>query len=169
MSLPAMSQVSSKGTAMPISFVRLCSSPPATGRAPTFLGVAAFRPMPDHAHDVGLTPVRVEGVLHRLAIHGQRIVRGAPGPIPRIERPVQRPRFNPYRAIPNHKLAGNHIAAVLGPAAKTFAGFLPQGIGPIPRWLYSRACRTASRPPRCPARPTRDGAVPESGADREWS
>ena len=112
-----------------------------------FLGVAAFRLMPDDAHDnvlstlapVGLKPLLVEGILHRLAIHGQRLVLGVPGLIPRIERLIQRPRFNPYQAVSNDIFAGDDnvlstlapIASVLTSAVKSFAGLLPQGIGPF--------------------------------------
>ena len=59
--------------------------------------------MPHHAHDVRLMPGRIEGVLHGLAIERQRIVLRPPGPIPVIERPIQRPRFNTYQAIANSK------------------------------------------------------------------
>src|SRR6266581_1676626 len=93
---------------------------------PLFLGIALFRLVPNHTHNVGLMPVIVEGILHRLPIHRQRVVLGAPGLIPCIERQVQRPRFNPYHAVANHKFAGNDIASVLTPAAKPLAGFLPR-------------------------------------------
>ena len=51
--------------------------------------------MADHAHDVRLIAVIIQGILHRLAIQGERLVLDAPGLIPHIERPIQRPRFNP--------------------------------------------------------------------------
>ena len=144
---------------MPISLVRFAPSLPATGSVPTFLGVAAFRLMPDHAHDVGLMLRLVEGILHRLAIHRQRLVLGAPGLIPRIERPIQRPRFDPYQAVSNHIFAGNDIASVLTPAAETLRGLAAPRHRPNRRWPCTRASRTGWRPPRCPAPPAGDGAA----------
>jgi len=91
--------------------------------------------MPGDAHDVGLAPRLVDGILHRLAIHRQRFVLPSPGPVPLIERPIQRPRLNPHQAVSNHIFAGHDIASVLAPAVKTFAGFLPQRIGPISNGL----------------------------------
>jgi hypothetical protein len=66
----------------------------------------------------------VGGVLHGLAINRRRIVLHSPGPIPRIERPIQHTRFNAYQAIANDKFAGGDIVSILVPAAKALARFL---------------------------------------------
>jgi NADP-dependent 3-hydroxy acid dehydrogenase YdfG len=58
--------------------------------------------MPDHAHDVGLMPSLVEGILHRLAVHRQRLVWAAPGLTPRIERLIQHAGFNAYHSAAVH-------------------------------------------------------------------
>jgi len=58
---------------MPISLVRLSSSPPFTGNVPIVLGVTALRVMSHQAHDVYLMPGLVDGIFHGLAIDRQRI------------------------------------------------------------------------------------------------
>ena len=69
-----------------------------------------------------------------------------PGLTPRIVRPIQRPRFNPYQAVSNHIFAGNDIASVFTPAVKTFASVLPQGIGPIgDGFVPAHAAQASSR------------------------
>src|SRR5438093_9598540 len=124
MSFPAISQVSNSGIAMPISLVRFCSSLPSTGKAPTFFERSNVRLMPDHAHNVRLIAVLIQGVLHRLAIQGERLVLLAPGLIPQIQCPIQRSRFNPYHAVADHIFAGNHIVSVFTPAAEALPSVL---------------------------------------------
>ena len=58
------------------------SEAPSIGRVPTlrqaqdrlFLGVPGQAPVADHAHDVGLTALNIDGVAHRLAVDGEAFV-----------------------------------------------------------------------------------------------
>ena len=102
--------------------------------------------MPNGAHNVGLIPLLVEGILHCLAVYRQRLVVCSPGLIPCIEPPIQHPRLNAYQAISNHRFARNDIASVLTPAVKTFACLRPQLIGPIgDRFVAAHAAQDRAR------------------------
>jgi len=73
---------SSRGIAVLISFVRLTSSRPSTGRRPLFLGVADLGLVTDDAHHMRLVTLRVEGIAHRFAVQGQTFVFPGVGLIP---------------------------------------------------------------------------------------
>jgi putative transposase len=79
-----------------ISLVRLTASSPATGRVPTFLGVTGLALMADHAHDVGLTTLSVDGVAHRLAVDGEAVIGLPIGRVPALQRPAKWVCFHLY-------------------------------------------------------------------------
>ena len=179
MSLPAMLQPASTGIAMPISWVRLYSSRPATGKLPTFLGVTDGGFMADHAQDVGLIPGFVKGIFHGLAIDRQGLVLGPPGLIPGRKRLIQRARRNAHQAIANDKFTGDDIASVLPAAAEAPPGLLFQGAGPIRDGLIAAhaaqdgACRDAQHHRQAMATPLGPPGIgngqKHGGSERIWS
>src|SRR5674476_1369722 len=75
MVLPWIAMASSSGMTIPISLVCFCNSlSPATGRVPTFLGVAGLGLMANGAHDVGLTALLINRVFHGFTVNGQTFI-----------------------------------------------------------------------------------------------
>ena len=114
------------------ALVRLSSSSPSCGRVPTFyLRVAVMGCMTDNAHDVGLTPLCVDGVAHDFAVDGQALVASAMGLVPALQGLIERHRIDTHEDIANDRFARHHAASVLASATETLARFTAKALRPV--------------------------------------
>ena len=112
----------------PISLVCLSASVPSMGREP---GVTNRALMTDHAEDVGLTTVLVDGVAQRLAVNGQALVGERMLRIPRLQRLVEGVRVDADEYLAEQGATGHRIAPIAPAATKTPARGLAQVLGPF--------------------------------------
>ena len=87
--------------------------------------------MSDNTEDMGLPPVIIDGVLHRLAVERQCLVGDAPGLAPMGELPIQRVRLDAHQAVADHEEAGHLVAALHAPTAEASACCLSESLDPI--------------------------------------
>ncbi len=145
-----------------ISLVRLTSSRLATGKAPTFLGVADFALMTDDAHHMRLMTLLVEGVAHGLAVDSQRLILPRVGFVPAPEGAVQMRGGDADQDIADDVLTGHHVTAPFPTAPEALAGFLPETLRPVGD--RSVAAHTAEDGPRGNAQHGGQAMSPSLGA-----
>jgi hypothetical protein len=101
------------------------------GKVPTFLGVAVLGLVTDHAHDVGLLAVLIQGIAHRLAIDGQTFIFPRVAFVPASEGTVQARWLDADQHIADDVFTGHLIAALSPTAAESPPGLGAQALGPI--------------------------------------
>jgi len=87
--------------------------------------------MADHAHDMGLTALRIKGVAHGFTVDGQSGVLLAIGLVPALQRTVEIVGIDTNQNISDDRLAGDQVASVNAPAAKALAGFGAEALRPV--------------------------------------
>ena len=87
--------------------------------------------MTDHAHDVGLMTLLINGIAHGLAVYGQTLILLAIGLVPALKGAVQMHRVNADKDIANDGGAGDEVATVFAAAVETLSRFGAKAFGPI--------------------------------------
>ena len=95
------------------------------------MGVAGFGVMADHAQDMSLMTLSIEGIAHRFTVDGQRGVVLAPGLTPALQSTVETNRIDPNHDIANDRFAGHDEVSVDPSAAKSLSGFRSEAGSPI--------------------------------------
>ena len=126
MSLPAISMASSNGMAILISFVRLTSSRPSTGKGPTFFGCSRQGLVTDDTHHMGWTAFFIAGVAHGLAVDGEAFVLPGVGFVPALQGAVQGGGFDANQHIADDRLTGHDVTALFATAAEALACLSPR-------------------------------------------
>ncbi len=93
--------------------------------------------MADHAHDMGLTALRIKGVAHSFTVDGQSGVLLAIGLVPALQRTVEIVGIDTNQNIADDRLAGDQIATVNAPAAKALAGRGTEALRPVSHRLVA--------------------------------
>ena len=87
--------------------------------------------MADHAHDMGLVAVRIEGVAHGFTVDSQRGVVLAISLIPALKRAVQMSWVDPNHDITNDRFARHQVVPVDPTAAQSLSGFGTEALRPV--------------------------------------
>ena len=87
--------------------------------------------MTDHAHDMRLMAVIVNGISHGFSVHGETVILRAIGLVPALEGTVKTDGINTEQAITDGKKTRHHRAPVFMPAVETLPGLLSQAFSSI--------------------------------------
>ena len=87
--------------------------------------------MANHAHDVGLMPLFIQGIAHGLAVYGQTLIVLTVGVVPLLKGAVQMHRVNADEDIAKDGEARNQVATLFAAAIEALSGFLTKAVGPI--------------------------------------
>ena len=87
--------------------------------------------MADHAHDMGLLAVGIQGIAHSFTIDGQHGVVLSEGLMVVLQSAVEMRGVDPNQDIADDGFAGDHVVSVDLPAAKSLFGFSTEAVGPV--------------------------------------
>src|ERR1700745_1276503 len=86
--------------------------------------------MADHAQDMSLMTLSIEGIAHRFTVDCQRGVVLAPGWTPALQSTVETNRIDPNHDIANDRFAGHDEGSGDPSAAKSLSGFRRRAVTP---------------------------------------
>ena len=95
------------------------------------MGVAGLALMTDHAHDVRLMTVIVNGIAHRFPINGQALIMLTIGLVPSLDCLVELHRVHSNQNITDDGQAWHNESFVFVATVETLPGLLAQAFGPI--------------------------------------
>ena len=87
--------------------------------------------MTDHAHDVGLISLFINGIAHGLAVYGQALILLAIGVVPALKGTVQMQGVDPDQDIANDGETGNKVTPFFPAAVETLSRLLAKAVSPI--------------------------------------
>src|SRR3990167_7254248 len=123
--------------------------------------------MADHAHDMGLMTVGIQGVAHRLTVDGKTGVVLAIGLIPASKGAVEIGRIDSNENIADDRFAGHQVAPVDPTATKPLSGLGAEALGPVSNRLVA-AHATQDRP-TSDGQHRSEGMASSLGTARVWN
>jgi len=130
------------------------------------LGVAGLALMSDDTHDMGLMPLRIDGVAHGLTVYGETFVLIPIGFIPPLQGAVQIDGIDADKNIADDILTGEEVAALFTAAVETLPCLGAKALGPIRDGPGTPASHTGLPRRRWPAPYKGDDVVLGPGGDR---
>lgn len=93
--------------------------------------------MTDHAHDMGLAALLVDGVAHRLAVDGEALIDARVKLVPAPQGAVEMVRIDTDEDIPEDELARHQVAPLPVTTSEALAGLGAEALRPIRDRLVS--------------------------------
>ena len=87
--------------------------------------------MADHAHNMGLLAVGIQGIARGFTVDCQHGVLLSEGLIVVLQSAVEVSGVDPDHDIADDRFAGHNVVSVDSPAAKSLSGFSTEAVGPV--------------------------------------